>query len=55
MIDISDTVGIDDTFLLITQNHGWDNVAFTDPNVLDPVTAPNQEGSVLHIVQGLDR
>ncbi len=55
MIDISDTVGIDDTFLLITQNHGWDNVAFTDPNALDPVTAPNQEGSVLHIVQGLDR
>lgn len=55
MIDISDTIGVDDTFLLITQNHGWNNAAFTDPDALDPASAPNQEGSVLHVIQGLDR
>ncbi|OMP30531.1 alkaline phosphatase PhoX [Mangrovimonas sp. DI 80] len=53
MIDISDVVGVDKTFLLITQNHGWVDPSFTDPNA-NPVTASN-EGSMLYVVKGLKR
>ena len=57
MIDISDTIGIEETFLLITQNHGWekeDGTAFTDPNA-NPATDSRKEGSMLFVVHGLDR
>lgn len=53
MIDVSETVGIDETFLLITQNHGWE-----DPNFTDPKANPNStrdEGSMLYVVNGLAR
>ena len=54
MIDVSDTVGLDGTFLVITQNHGWNNPGFTDPKAIDPSVA-NSEGSQMYIIQGLDR
>lgn len=52
MIDISETIGVPDTFLMITQNHGWGN-SFTDP-----MANPNPstgEGSVVYIVKGLEQ
>jgi len=52
MIDVSDIVGVDETFLLITQNHGWEG-GFSDP-MANP-TPFTGEGSVVHIVQGLGR
>ncbi|AWM14487.1 PhoX family protein [Flavobacterium sp. NRK F10] len=53
MIDISDTVGIEGTFLIITQNHGWTDPAFTDVNANPNSTS--SEGSILHIIKGLER
>ncbi|MEL0456796.1 phosphatase [Flavobacteriaceae bacterium SZ-1-7] len=53
MIDISETIDVDRTFLLITQNHGWENPLFTDP-LANPTTDSN-EGSMLYVVQGLKR
>jgi len=58
MIDISETVGIDQTFLMITQNHGWekkDGTAYTDPLANSDVANSAKEGSVLYIVKGLAR
>ncbi|AFM03587.1 hypothetical protein Fleli_1149 [Bernardetia litoralis DSM 6794] len=58
MIDVSDIVGIDETFLVITQNHGWeraDGTVFTDPNAVADVNNSTKEGSMLYIVNGLDR
>lgn len=53
MIDISETIGVDETFLLITQNHGWNNPDFTDPTAtLTPIT---DEGSMLYVIKGLKR
>ena len=57
MIDISETIGIDETFLLITQNHGWeksDGTPFTDPNA-NPATDSRKEGSMMFVLNGLDR
>lgn len=57
MIDISKTLGVSNTFLLITQNHGWepaDGGAFTDPKANDAAET-RKEGSQLYVVQGLDR
>jgi hypothetical protein len=55
MTDITDVVNNGkNTFLLITQNHGWENAAFTDPKANSADNAAN-EGSVLHIVTGLER
>ncbi|NIK91727.1 phosphatase [Mangrovimonas sp. CR14] len=57
MIDISDIVGKEDTFLMMTQNHGWepaDGSAFTDPNA-NPAADSRKEGSMLYILEGLDR
>lgn len=53
MIDISDVIDVDNTFLLITQNHGWENPAFTDP-LANPNTDSN-EGSMLYVIKGLQR
>ena len=52
MIDISETVGVDGTFLLTTQNHGWNN-NFTDPSANSAPTTG--EGSMLFTINGLDR
>ncbi|MBL7559410.1 phosphatase [Olleya sp. YSTF-M6] len=57
MIDISETVGKEDTFILITQNHGWepeDGSSFTDPNA-NPDLENRKEGSMLFVVEGLER
>ncbi|OSY88198.1 phosphatase [Tenacibaculum holothuriorum] len=57
MIDISETTGVAKTFLLITQNHGWepaDGSAFTDPKA-NPAADSRKEGSMLYVIQGLDR
>ncbi len=52
MIDVSDVVGVDETFLVITQNHGWEG-GFTDPEAnASPSTG---QGSILYIINGLER
>ncbi len=59
MIDVTETVNNgENTFVLITQNHGWvpaDGSAFTDPKANSVVNGSREEGSVLHIVTGLER
>jgi len=55
MIDVSETLGMDDTFIMITQNHGWeaaDGSAFTDP-LANPDADSRKEGSQLFVVKGL--
>ena len=61
MIDVTDVVkNGKNTFLLITQNHGWNapsGTYFTDPkanSVLEGSTATN-EGSMLYVITGLQR
>ncbi|MBD0832647.1 PhoX family protein [Aestuariibaculum sediminum] len=57
MIDVSDVVNKEGTFLLITQNHGWepaDGSSFTDPNA-NPDLENRKEGSVLYLINGLER
>ena len=53
MIDISETIGHDNTYLLITQNHGWEDEAFTDPKA--NANPSSKEGSMLYVIQGLAR
>ncbi|WP_109434888.1 alkaline phosphatase PhoX [Aquimarina sp. AU119] len=58
MIDISDVIDVDDTFLMITQNHGWeraDGVPFTDPTANPDVANSRKEGSMLYVIKGLER
>lgn len=58
MTDISDVIGVKNTFLLITQNHGWESEKFIDPNAKYTGSESGYkytEGSVLHVVQGLER
>jgi hypothetical protein len=58
MIDVSDQVGIDGTFMVITQNHGWepaDGSAFSDPNAVGDVTSSRKEGRMMYVLTGLDR
>lgn len=57
MIDISDVIGVDKTFIMCTQNHRWepDGVIFSDPTAVIDVAASRAEGSQLYVVQGLDR
>ncbi|WP_299715577.1 alkaline phosphatase PhoX [uncultured Tenacibaculum sp.] len=58
MIDVTDLANNgENTFLLITQNHGWepaDGTSFTDP-MANPDLSRRKEGSVLHVVTGLER
>jgi len=57
MIDISDIIGVDESFILITQNHGWepaDGSAFTDPTA-NPDPNSRKEGSMLYVLEGLGR
>ncbi|MGA9637401.1 alkaline phosphatase PhoX [Flavobacterium sp.] len=53
MIDVSETIGVEGSFLVITQNHGWEKPAFTDKKA-NPVTDSN-EGSQLYLLKGLER
>ncbi|MEP0481089.1 MAG: alkaline phosphatase PhoX, partial [Nonlabens sp.] len=58
MIDVSDQVGIDGTFMVVTQNHGWepaDGSAFSDPNAVTNMASSRKEGSILYVLTGLDR
>lgn len=59
MIDVSDVIGVANSFLVITQNHGWDKQdgnRFTDPSaVADIQSHSNVEGSQLYILTGLER
>ncbi|WP_103866362.1 phosphatase [Aquimarina sp. I32.4] len=58
MIDISDVINVDKTFLMITQNHGWersDGIPFTDPTANPDLSNSRKEGSMLYIINGLDR
>tara|TARA_R110002049_G_scaffold242042_4_gene415868 strand:- start:505 stop:1965 length:1461 start_codon:yes stop_codon:yes gene_type:complete len=58
MIDVSETIGINNTFLMITQNHGWekaDGTAFTDPLANPDISGSSKEGSMIFIVNGLAR
>lgn len=55
MIDVSKTLGVEDTFIMITQNHGWepaDGSSFTDP-LANPQADTRAEGSQLFVVKGL--
>ena len=58
MIDVTDIVNNgENTFMLITQNHGWepaDGSAFTDVSA-NPSIDSRKEGSVLHVITGLER
>ncbi|WP_233883423.1 PhoX family protein [Tenacibaculum piscium] len=58
MIDVTDIVNNGkSSFLVITQNHGWepaDGTSFTDPNANTDL-ANRKEGSVLHLITGLER
>ncbi len=58
MIDVTDIVkNGKNTFLIITQNHGWepaDGTSFTDP-LANPDLARRKEGSQLYKITGLER
>lgn len=66
MIDISETIGVADTFLVITQNHSWRKDEFRDAdkdgfdnlnNGLKPddPSSGDMRGSMLYVVKGLNR
>ena len=59
MIDVTEIVNNGkNTFLLISQNHGWepaDGSAFTDPKANSVVDGSRKEGSILHVITGLER
>jgi len=55
MIDISENVGIDGTFLLIQQGHSWKNDAFLNPDGVGAPEDSSNEGSILTVIQGLER
>jgi len=58
MIDVTETVNNgENTFMVITQNHGWNPVqgTFTDADAIDPATHWAREGSTLFVVKGLGR
>ncbi len=55
MIDISDIIGVDNTFILMIQAHTWKNDAFLNPDKAGADADSSSEGSVAYIIQGLDR
>ncbi len=58
MIDVSETIGVDKTFLLITQNHGWERAngtPFTDPTANPDLANSRKEGSMMYVIRGLER
>jgi hypothetical protein len=57
MIDISAQTNKPGSFLVITQNHGWepaDGSAFTDSNANSQANS-RKEGSVLYVIEGLEQ
>lgn len=54
MIDISENVGIEGTFLLIQQAHSWKNDAFLNPDGAGNNQDSSNEGSILTVIQGLE-
>ncbi|MEX6626068.1 PhoX family protein [Tenacibaculum salmonis] len=58
MIDVTDIVNNGkNSFLVMTQNHGWepaDGTSFTDPKANTDLNN-RKEGSVLHLITGLER
>ena len=55
MIDVSETIGIDNTFLLIQQGHSWKDDAFLNPDQAGTPEDSRNEGSILTLIQGLER
>ncbi|MVO10294.1 phosphatase [Flavobacterium sp. TP390] len=53
MIDVSDVIGVEGSFLICTQNHGWTNSAFTDAEAIS--NPDSSEGSQLFLIKGLER
>lgn len=53
MIDVSDIIGVNKSFLVITQNHGWEDPSFSDPTAI--ASPHSNEGSVLYLVKGLHK
>lgn len=54
MIDISDIIGIEDTFILSVQPHTWQSAAYKNPD--GGTVRPNeQQASQMVIIQGLPR
>jgi len=55
MIDISETVNVDNTFLLVVQAHSWKNEAFRNPDGAGDDADSSNEGSYVVVVKGLER
>ncbi|WP_167341691.1 alkaline phosphatase PhoX [Nonlabens sp. SY33080] len=58
MIDISMQTGIPGSFLVATQNHGWepaDGSAFSDPTAVIDIANSRKEGSMLYVITGLEQ
>lgn len=55
MIDISETIGIANTFMLVVQAHSWKNDAFLNPDGAGSADNSSSEGSYTVIIQGLSR
>ena len=55
MIDISETIGIDETFLLIIQAHSWYDDAFLNPDGAGTDENSSNEGSYAVVIKGLER
>ncbi len=53
MIDVSDIIGVEGSFLMCTQNHGWNSDAFVDPAAI--TNATRKGGSQLYLLKGLER
>ncbi|ADV50737.1 protein of unknown function DUF839 [Cellulophaga algicola DSM 14237] len=59
MIDVTDIVNNgENTFLVMTQNHGWepaDGTSFTDPKAVSDISSATKEGSMMYMIKGLER
>ncbi|MBC9795457.1 phosphatase [Sinomicrobium weinanense] len=55
MIDISDVIGVDGTFILIQQGHSWHNDAFLNPDGAGSPEDSSNEGSIMLVLKGLKR
>ncbi|MBL6448788.1 phosphatase [Fulvivirga sp. 29W222] len=55
MIDISDEIGIEGSFLLIVQAHSWHNDAFLNPDGAGTDENSSDQGSYAVVLKGLER
>lgn len=55
MIDVSDQLGMEGTFILIQQAHSWYDDSFKNPNGYGTPAYDAMEGSILTVVKGLER